>query len=97
MKAPLAADRAPTAAFRQIRRAAYTGEVIASLWEPLLVGMMALVTAVLAGFVVVAFLVWRYGRRKWRAFHSHGLVVAGLALWEATSSRRSTRTDVVAR
>ena len=76
-------------ALRQIRRAAYTKGVIASVWEPLLVGMMAFVVAVLAGFVVVTFLVWRYGRRKWRAFHSHGLVVAGLALWEATSSRRS--------
>jgi hypothetical protein len=53
--------------------------------------MAAFVTAVLAGFVVVGVLVWRYGRRKWRAFHSHGLVVAGLALWEATSSRRSAR------
>jgi hypothetical protein len=65
--------------------------VVASLWEPLLVGMLVVVTAVLAGLVVAAFLLWRYGRRKWRAFHSHGLVVAGLALWEATSSRRSPR------
>ncbi len=71
--------------------AAYTEGVVASLWEPLLIGMMAFVTAVVAGCVVAAALVWRYGRKKWRAFHSHGLVVAGLALWEATSSRRSPR------
>jgi hypothetical protein len=59
----------------------------ASLWEPLLVGMMAFLTAVVAVAVLGTFLVWRYGRRKWRAFHSHGLVVGGLALWEATSGR----------
>ena len=32
--------------------------------------MFALVLG--AGFVVCAVLVWRYCRRKWRAFHSHG-------------------------
>lgn len=78
-------------AIRKERRAAYTWGVVASLWEPVLIGMMAFVAAVLAGLVVVAALVWRYGRKKWRAFHSHGLVVAGLALWEATSSRRTIR------
>ncbi len=34
------------------------------------------------------YLVWRYGRSKWRAFHSHGAVVAAAALWEATVSGR---------
>ncbi len=49
--------------------------------------MVAVVTMVLVAFAAAAFLLWRYGRRKWRAFHSHGLVVAGMALWEATSTR----------
>jgi succinate dehydrogenase/fumarate reductase flavoprotein subunit len=42
----------------------------------------------MATAVVGAYLVWRYGRRKWRAFHAHGAVVGALALWEATATRR---------
>jgi hypothetical protein len=38
--------------------------------------------------VVGAYLLWRYGRRKWRAFHAHGAVVGAVALWEATARRR---------
>ncbi len=40
---------------------------------------------VMIGLVAVTFLLWRYGRRKWRAFHSHGAVVGAVALWEATA------------
>ena len=36
--------------------------------------------------MVGGLLVWRYGRRRWRAFHSHGAVIGAMALWEATAS-----------
>ncbi len=69
----------------------YTGCVFASLWEPLLAGLLLVTLVLAAGCVFTAVLVWRYCRRKWRAFHSHGLVVGAVALWEATSSGRFTR------
>jgi hypothetical protein len=66
--------------------------VVAALWEPLLAGVLMFTLVLAAGFVVTGVLLWRYCRRKWRAFHSHGLVVGAVALWEATSSGRFTRT-----
>jgi hypothetical protein len=65
--------------------------VVAALWEPLLAGVLMIALVFCAGCVVTAVLVWRYCRRKWRAFHSHGLVVGAVALWQATSSGRFTR------
>jgi len=55
---------------------------------PILAGVAVFFGLVVAGIVVMGFLAWRYGRRKWRAFRSHGAVVAGMAVWEATSSGR---------
>jgi hypothetical protein len=60
--------------------------VTAVLWEPLLVGTLALGFVLMAGVAIGAFMAWRYGRRKWRAFHSHGAVVGAMALWEAAGS-----------
>src|ERR1700722_8970278 len=40
----------------------------------------------MAGVVLASFLLFGFGRRKWRAFHSHGLVVGAVALWEATAA-----------
>ena len=60
--------------------------MLAALWEPILTGVLILVTLFMAGAVVAGFLLWRYGRRKWRAFHSHGAVVGAVALWEATAT-----------
>jgi hypothetical protein len=60
--------------------------VLAALWEPVLVGTLVFATVLMAGAAVGALLVWRYTRRKWRAFHSHGAVVGALALWEATAA-----------
>jgi hypothetical protein len=51
-------------------------------------GALLFFALAMAGAVVAGFLIWRYGRRKWRAFHSHGVVVAAAALWHATSSGR---------
>jgi hypothetical protein len=62
--------------------------VSASIWEPIMAVGLLLVASAVAGTVAAAYLLWRYGRRKWRAFHRHGLVVGALALWEATASGR---------
>jgi hypothetical protein len=51
-------------------------------------GMLVVVTVVMTAVVVGAYLLWRYGRRKWRAFHSHGAVVGAKALWEVAASSR---------
>lgn len=67
--------------------AAYTDGVLAALWEPILAGALVFATLLMAGVVVATFLLWRYGRRKWRAFHSHGAVIGAVALWEATARR----------
>lgn len=60
----------------------------ASIWTPLIAGVLVVLALSVAAVVVGACLVWRYGRRKWRAFHSHGAVVAAMAVWEATASGR---------
>jgi hypothetical protein len=49
---------------------------------------LLLVATAAAGTIAAGYLLWRFGRRKWRAFHSHGLVVGALALWDATASGR---------
>ncbi len=42
-----------------------------------------------AAVLVVGFLIWRYGRRKWHAVRNHGLVIGAIAVWEASASIRS--------
>jgi hypothetical protein len=56
------------------------------MWEPILAGALIFALVCMAGAVLSAFLLFRFGRRKWRAFHSHGAVVGAVALWEATST-----------
>ncbi|HEV3366596.1 MAG TPA: hypothetical protein VG054_03980 [Acidimicrobiales bacterium] len=58
----------------------------ASMWVPIVASMLLFLGVVMAAGVFAAYLLWRYGRRKWRAFHSHGLVIGALALWDATRS-----------
>ncbi len=60
----------------------------ASLWEPILTTLLFFLAFVFIGAVVMSFLLWRYGRRKWHAFHSHGAVIGAKAVWNATSSVR---------
>jgi hypothetical protein len=62
--------------------------VLASLWEPILAGALIVLALCVVGAGLAAFLLFRYGRRKWRAFHSHGAVVGAVALWEATAGFR---------
>ncbi|HLH29411.1 MAG TPA: hypothetical protein VKW77_10865 [Acidimicrobiales bacterium] len=52
-------------------------------------GLLAL--AALGAAAVAAFLVGRSLRRRWRLLRSHGLVIAALALWDATAALRARR------
>ena len=64
----------------------------ASIWLPILAGALALLALIGAGLMVGGYLLWRYGRRRWRAFHSHGAVIGVVALWEAVGGlRRAAR------
>ena len=58
------------------------------MWEPVIAGVLLFFGVVMAAGVFAGYLLWRYGRRRWRAFHSHGLVIGALALWDATASGR---------
>ena len=60
--------------------------MVASLWEPILAGALIFATLCLVGMAVASYLVVRFGRRKWRAFHAHGAVVGATALWQAAST-----------
>ncbi|MGO8871007.1 MAG: hypothetical protein ACLQPH_06310 [Acidimicrobiales bacterium] len=62
--------------------------MLASIWLPLLTAASVFLAFVVGGAALGTFLAWRYGRRKWRAFHSHGAVVGARTLWEATWSGR---------
>jgi hypothetical protein len=62
--------------------------VSASIWLPILAGALALLALIGAGLMVGGYLLWRYGRRRWRAFHSHGAVIGAVALWEAVGGLR---------
>jgi hypothetical protein len=68
--------------------------VLAALWEPILVGTLVVALLFMAGLAVTGFLLWRYGRRRWRAFQSHGAVVGAAALWEATRYAGSGRGSI---
>ena len=56
--------------------------------ESILAGALVFFAVASAGVLVAGYVAWRYGRRKWRAFHSHGVVVGAMALWDATASAR---------
>lgn len=60
----------------------------ASIWVPLMAAVLVFFALVVSGLLVAGYFLWRFGRRQWRAFHSHGAVVGAVALWEATSSVR---------
>ena len=69
-------------------RPIYTEEVTASFVEPVLAGAALFMATFVAGLVIAGFLAWRYGRRKWHAVRNHGVVLGGLALWEASAGLR---------
>jgi hypothetical protein len=61
--------------------------MVASVLVLLLVGGLVFVSLVMAAVATIGFLLWRYGRRKWRALRSHSAVVGAGLLWAAVSSR----------
>ena len=64
-----------------------SGSILASLLE----GFVLLAGVTFLVFLTGGFLLWRYGRRKLRAFRSHGAVIGATALWDAAASNRSVR------
>ena len=62
-----------------------------SILESLFLGFLLLAAVSFVAVVTVGFLVWRYGRRKLRAFRSHGAVIGASAMWDAAASNRWNR------
>ncbi|MHB8429619.1 MAG: hypothetical protein ACYDDZ_03685 [Acidimicrobiales bacterium] len=65
--------------------------MLASLWIPILAGASVFVALTLLFGTVLVFLLWRVGRRKWRTFRSHGLVVAASTAWVSARGYRRPR------
>jgi hypothetical protein len=59
----------------------------ASVWVQLLVGGLVFISLVVATIIAAGFVLWHYGRRKWRALRSHSSVVSAGLLWAAVSAR----------
>jgi hypothetical protein len=65
--------------------------MVGSLLESLALGVVVFAGLVLLSVVTGGFLLWRYGRRKLRAFRSHGAVVGATTLWDMAASNRWNR------
>ncbi len=61
--------------------------MLGSVWEPLVVGVLVFFSLVMATVTATGFVLWRYGRRKWRALRTHSAVVGAGALWTAVAHR----------
>ncbi len=66
-----------------------------SILESLFVGFVLLAGFTFLVVLTGGFLLWRYGRRKLRAFRSHGAVIGATAFWDAAASNRWNRADGV--
>ena len=62
-----------------------------SILESLLLGFLLLAAVSFVAVLTVGFLLWRYGRRKLRAFRSHGAVIGASAMWDVAASNRWNR------
>jgi hypothetical protein len=67
--------------------------MVGSILESLALGVVVFAGLVMLAVVTGGFLLWRYGRRKLRAFRSHGAVVGASALWDMAASNRWNRTS----
>ncbi len=65
--------------------------MVASILESLALGVVVFAGLVLLAVVTGGFLLWRYGRRRLRAFRSHGAVVGATTLWGMAASNRWNR------
>ena len=70
--------------------------MVGSIVESLLLGVVVMVGMVTVFVLTAGFLLWRYTRRKLRAFRSHGAVIGATALWDAAASNRWNRTGTPA-
>ncbi len=52
-----------------------------------MIGVLVFLSLITATVAATGFLLWRYGRRKWRALRTHSAVVGAGVLWGAVSSR----------
>ena len=62
-----------------------------SILESLALGVVLFAGMLMLAVATGGFLLWRYGRRKLRAFRSHGAVVGAGALWDMAASNRWNR------
>ena len=62
-----------------------------SILESLALGMVLVAGLLMLTVATGGFLLWRYARRKLRAFRSHGAVVGAGALWDMAASNRWNR------
>ena len=62
-----------------------------SILESLALGVVLFAGTLMLAVATGGFLLWRYGRRKLRAFRSHGAVVGAGALWDMAASNRWNR------
>jgi hypothetical protein len=60
--------------------------VIASIWEPVLIGLALWTGCMVVAVLTAGLLVWRRLRRGWRGVRSHAAVVGAVTVWEATES-----------
>jgi len=65
--------------------------MVGSIVESLFLGLVVMAGILFVTVMTGGFLLWRYGRRKLRAFRSHGAVVGATAVWEAAASNRWNR------
>lgn len=63
--------------------------MVASAFGTVLGVMVVFALLALAGAAMAALLVGRSLRRRWRLVRSHGLVIAALAVWDATAAFRT--------
>jgi len=62
-----------------------------SILESLALGVVLVAGVMMLAVLTGGYLVWRYARRKVRAFRSHGAVVGAGALWDMAASNRWNR------
>ncbi len=70
--------------------------MVASILESLALGVVVLAGLVSVAALTGGYLLWRFARRRLRAFRSHGAVIGATAAWEAAASNRWNRTGVPA-
>ncbi len=66
--------------------------MIASIWEPVLIGLVVWTACMVVAALTVGLLLWRRLRRGWRGIRSHGAVAGVVTVWEATESALRRRT-----